>query len=59
MLAPEVVAPMVIHAVRNDRRVVFDHADQRQVWIDTYQKLVLEAFDDVEAYERHIGERDQ
>ena len=51
MLAPDVIAPMVVHAIRNNRRIVFDHSDQRQVWIDTYQQLVLGAFDVVEQEE--------
>ncbi|MDV3127869.1 SDR family oxidoreductase [Mycobacterium sp. 21AC1] len=51
MLAPEVIAPMVLRAITNDRRIVFDHSSQRQVWIDTYQQPVLDAFDVVEQEE--------
>ena len=50
-LPPEDIAPIVIRAVRNNRRIVFDHSDQRQTWIETYQKLVLQAFDDIAEYE--------
>ena len=49
---PEWVAPMVLGAVRNNRRLVIDHSNQRQAWIETYQSLVLEAFDDIAEYER-------
>ncbi len=55
MLPPEQIAPMVTRAVKNNRRIVFDHADQRQIWIDTYQKHVLEAFDDALAYEQEVS----
>lgn len=54
-LPPETIAPMVLRAIKNNRRIVFDHSDQRQVWIDTYQSIVLEAFDDVLAYEQEMG----
>lgn len=46
------IAPIVLRAIRNNRPIVFDHADQRQIWIDTYQRLVLEAFDDIQEYEQ-------
>jgi NAD(P)-dependent dehydrogenase (short-subunit alcohol dehydrogenase family) len=51
-LPPQQIAPMVLRAIRNNRRIVFDHAEQRKVWIETYQSLVLEAFDDVQEYEQ-------
>jgi NAD(P)-dependent dehydrogenase (short-subunit alcohol dehydrogenase family) len=54
-LPPEVIAPMVLRAIRNNRRIVFDHSNQRQIWIDTYQGIVLEAFDDVLKYEQEMG----
>jgi NAD(P)-dependent dehydrogenase (short-subunit alcohol dehydrogenase family) len=54
-LPPEVIAPMVLRAIRNNRRIVFDHSNQRQIWIDTYQRIVLEAFDDVLEYEQEMG----
>jgi NAD(P)-dependent dehydrogenase (short-subunit alcohol dehydrogenase family) len=54
-LPPEVIAPMVLRAIRNNRRIVFDHSNQRQIWIDTYQGIVLEAFDDALEYERETG----
>jgi len=51
-LPPDVIAPMVLRGIKNNRRIVFDHSDQRQIWIETYQRLVLEAFDDVLEYEQ-------
>jgi len=51
MLAPEDIAPIVVRAITNNRRIVFDHSDQRQIWLDTYQKLVLDAFDVIEQEE--------
>jgi NAD(P)-dependent dehydrogenase (short-subunit alcohol dehydrogenase family) len=51
-LSPEAVAPMVLRGVKNNRRLVIDHSDQRQAWVETYQNLVLEAFDDALEYEK-------
>lgn len=51
MLAPEAIAPIVLRAITTDRRIVLDHSDQRQVWIDTYQQHVLDAFDVIEQEE--------
>ncbi|ORA08808.1 SDR family NAD(P)-dependent oxidoreductase [Mycobacterium arosiense] len=51
MLAPEEIAPIVVRGIANDRRIVFDHSDQRQIWIDSYQRLVLDAFDVIEQEE--------
>ena len=52
---PDAVAPMVLRAVRNNRPFVFDHADQRQVFRDTYSKVVEACYDDIDAYEREFG----
>jgi hypothetical protein len=52
LLQPEAIAPMVVRAIINDRPLIFDHADQRQVWLDTYQRPVLDAFDAIAAEER-------
>ena len=54
-LPPEVIAPMVLRAIKNNRRIVFDHSEQRQIWIDTYQSIVLEAFDDALEFEQEMG----
>src|SRR6185312_9582466 len=51
MLAPEEIAPIVVRGIINDRRIVFDHSDQRQIWIDSYQTLVIDAFDVIEQEE--------
>ena len=53
--SPDAVAPMVLRAVRNNRPFVFDHADQRQVFRDTYSKVVEACYDDIDAYEREFG----
>jgi NAD(P)-dependent dehydrogenase (short-subunit alcohol dehydrogenase family) len=52
LLQPEAIAPMVVRAIQNDRPLIFDHADQRQVWLDTYQRPVLDAFDAIAAEDR-------
>jgi NAD(P)-dependent dehydrogenase (short-subunit alcohol dehydrogenase family) len=54
-LPPGAIAPMVLRAIKNNRRIVFDHSEQRQIWIDTYQSIVFEAFDDVLKYEQEMG----
>jgi NAD(P)-dependent dehydrogenase (short-subunit alcohol dehydrogenase family) len=53
--APEAVAPMVLRAVRNNRPFVFDHADQRRVFRETYSNVVEACYDDIDAYEREFG----
>lgn len=52
---PEGVAPMVLRAVENNRPFVFDHADQRRFFSETYSKVVEACYDDIEAYEREQG----
>lgn len=56
-LSPEQVAPMVMRAVRNNRAIVVDHADQRSLFHDTYTRLVEQAFDDVEVYENELARK--
>ena len=53
--SPDAVAPMVLRAVRNNRPFVFDHADQRRVFRETYSKVVEACYDDIDAYEREFG----
>src|ERR1700740_948407 len=53
--SPEAVAPMVLRAVRNNRPLVFDHADQRRLFRETYSDVVEACYDDIEAYERECG----
>lgn len=52
---PESIAPMVLKAVRNNRPFVFDHADQRRHFRETYSSLVEACFDDIEAWEEVHG----
>jgi NAD(P)-dependent dehydrogenase (short-subunit alcohol dehydrogenase family) len=53
--SPEGVAPIVLRAVRNNRPFVFDHADQRRFFRETYAAVVESCYDDIEAYEREMG----
>jgi NAD(P)-dependent dehydrogenase (short-subunit alcohol dehydrogenase family) len=52
---PEAIAPMVLRAVRNNRPFVFDHANQRTSFRETYSNVVEACYDDIEAYERDFG----
>ena len=53
--SPESIAPMVLRAVQNNRAFVFDHADQRRFFKETYSDIVEACYDDIEAYEREQG----
>jgi NAD(P)-dependent dehydrogenase (short-subunit alcohol dehydrogenase family) len=53
--APEDIAPMVLRAVENNRPFVFDHADQRRFFRETYSGVVEACYDDAEAFEREHG----
>lgn len=52
---PEGIAPIVLDAVRNNRPFVFDHAEQRQAFRDTYSTIVEACYDDIERYEQENG----
>jgi short-subunit dehydrogenase len=52
---PDSIAPMVLRAVMNNRPFVFDHADQRHFFRETYADVVEACYDDIEAYEREQG----
>ena len=52
---PEDIAPMVLEAVRNNRPLVFDHADQRRHFRETYSSVVEACYDDIERWEREHG----
>jgi hypothetical protein len=52
---PEAIAPIVLNAVRNNRPFVFDHADQRRHFRETYSNIVESCYDDIEAWEREHG----
>ncbi|WP_273735209.1 SDR family NAD(P)-dependent oxidoreductase [Mycolicibacterium septicum] len=56
LLEPESIAPLVVRAIRTDRPLVFDHAEQLQVWLDTYQRPVLDAFEAIAR--EHAGDQD-
>lgn len=53
--APESIAPIVLHAVRNNRPFAFDHAEQRHFFRETYGNVVEACFDDIAAYEHDHG----
>lgn len=52
---PEGIAPIVLEAVRNNRPLVFDHAEQRQAFRDTYSAIVEACYDDIERFEQQHG----
>lgn len=52
---PDEIAPMVLRAVENNRPFVFDHAEQRQFFRETYSDVVEACYDDIETYEREFG----
>jgi NAD(P)-dependent dehydrogenase (short-subunit alcohol dehydrogenase family) len=52
---PEAVAPMVLDAVRNNRAFVFDHADQRRLFRETYANVVEACYDAADAWEQTHG----
>jgi NAD(P)-dependent dehydrogenase (short-subunit alcohol dehydrogenase family) len=52
---PEAIAPMVLAAVRNNRPLVFDHAEQRRLFRETYASVVEACYDDADAWEREHG----
>lgn len=52
---PEDVAPIVLNAIRNNRPFVFDHAEQRRHFHETYVSVVESCYDDIEAWEAQYG----
>ncbi|MBW8752598.1 MAG: SDR family oxidoreductase [Sphingomonadales bacterium] len=52
---PADIAPMVLNAVKHNRPFVFDHADQRHLFRETYSQIVEACYDDIEAWEREHG----
>ena len=52
---PEAIAPIVLRAVQNNRPFVFDHAEQRRFFRETYSGIVEACYDDIEAYENEQG----
>ena len=53
--SPEAIAPIVLRAVENNRPFVFDHAEQRRFFRETYSGIVEACYDDIEAYEKEQG----
>lgn len=52
---PEDVAPLVLNAVRHNRPFVFDHAEQRALFAQTYSSVVEACYDDLEAWQGEHG----
>jgi NAD(P)-dependent dehydrogenase (short-subunit alcohol dehydrogenase family) len=52
---PEAIAPIVLHAVRNNRPFVFDHAEQRRFFRQTYSDIVEACYDDIADWENRHG----
>ncbi|MEJ6010498.1 SDR family oxidoreductase [Novosphingobium aquae] len=52
---PEDVAPMVLNAVSNNRPFVFDHADQRRLFAETYASVVEACYDDLDQWHARHG----
>jgi NAD(P)-dependent dehydrogenase (short-subunit alcohol dehydrogenase family) len=52
---PNAIAPMVLEAVRNNRPFVFDHADQRRFFRETYSGVVEACYDDIARWEAEHG----
>jgi NAD(P)-dependent dehydrogenase (short-subunit alcohol dehydrogenase family) len=52
---PDDVAPIVLRAIRNNRPFVFDHAEQRHFFKETYSAIVEACYDDIEAWDREHG----
>lgn len=52
---PEDIAPIVLNAVRRNRPIVFDHAEQRRFFRETYSSIVEACYDDIEAWEDQHG----
>lgn len=52
---PEDVAPLVLNAVKNNRPFVFDHADQRRLFAETYSMVVEACYDDLDRWQAEHG----
>ncbi|MFM5906048.1 MAG: SDR family NAD(P)-dependent oxidoreductase [Novosphingobium sp.] len=52
---PEDVAPLVLNAVRHNRPFVFDHAEQRRLFTETYASVIEACYDDLEAWQAEHG----
>ncbi len=52
---PEDIAPMVLNAVKHNRPFVFDHADQRALFRQTYADVVEACYDDLDAWQAQHG----
>jgi len=54
---PEEAAQMVLRAVRDNRPMVVTDGSMRRVFMDTYVNVVMEAFDEADAFDRQATRR--
>ena len=52
---PEDIAPIVLSAVKRNRPFVFDHAEQRALFVQTYASVVEACYDDLDNWQRENG----
>jgi NAD(P)-dependent dehydrogenase (short-subunit alcohol dehydrogenase family) len=52
---PADIAPIVLNAVKNNCPFVFDHADQRHLFAETYSSVVEACYDNIAAWEEEHG----
>ncbi len=52
---PEDIAPIVLNAVKNNRPFVFDHAEQRALFAQTYAAVVEACYDDLDKWSLENG----
>jgi NAD(P)-dependent dehydrogenase (short-subunit alcohol dehydrogenase family) len=55
---PSEIAPIVLRAVENNRPFVFDHAEQRRIFRETYSSTVEACYDDIDSWEAAHGTPD-
>ena len=48
---------MVLRAVRDNRAIVVTDGSLRQVFIDTYVNVVMDAFDEADTFDREAARR--
>lgn len=52
---PDDIAPIVLDGVQNNRMFIFDHAEQRRFFSETYASVVEAGYDAIEDWERQNG----
>jgi NAD(P)-dependent dehydrogenase (short-subunit alcohol dehydrogenase family) len=54
---PEEAAQMVLRAVRDNRPIVVTDGSMRQIFLDTYVSVVMDAFDEADAFDGKLQAR--